>query len=715
MARRFSIGKLGRFFGFLRPRWGIRGSLFAAFAVIAGMALVISAGAALVLGHLGGRMVDLSGQDIPRLAASLQLSAQSASLASQGPALLASESEDVLNERSKKMKATQQVTLRKLDEIIKLGADKNVVAALTETVKNIDDTIQSLGSAAKERLGIAAQHEKQYDALRSTQGAFVAAASPAMMDAQSQINAILQSANLSSDDAAEAARTVDQLGNVFASGNLAASQMIAALSASSSDTLDAIEKEFKAAQERVKSNLDLLPKNAGTKGLGDAAQKLLALGEGKAGVFKLRQRELDANDYGQTILDETRKLNVGLGISVQQLVDGVQSETNASTAQARQEISYATIVMLALGALTLVGSVLFVWLYVGRNILRRIRTLQRSMQLLSDGDLESEVYRSHQHDEIAAMANSLEVFRESMIKARALSADQDKDRIAKAERASRMEARIIEFETTVRSALDSLQKSANSMQTTAQSMSATADQSSALVSAVASAAEETSVNVQTVSSGTEELSSSIAEIGRQVVSSAEIARKAVDEAGATDATMQGLAENAGRISVVVDLIQTIASQTNLLALNATIEAARAGDAGRGFAVVASEVKSLANQTAKATDEIRSQIANMQQVTTSAVGAIRSITNTISEINEVTTAIAAAVEEQGAATREIARNIQHAAGGTSEVSSNIVGVSTASAEAGSAAGEVLSASDTLRREADVLRAEIDAFLSNIRAA
>jgi methyl-accepting chemotaxis protein len=218
-----------------------------------------------------------------------------------------------------------------------------------------------------------------------------------------------------------------------------------------------------------------------------------------------------------------------------------------------------------------------------------------------------------------------------------------------------------------------------------------------------------------VSSGTEELSSSIAEIGRQVVTSSQVARKAVDEAGATDATMQGLADNASRISVVVDLIQTIASQTNLLALNATIEAARAGEAGRGFAVVASEVKSLANQTAKATDEIRSQIASMQTVTTSAVGAIRHITQTISEINEVTTAIAAAVEQQGAATREIARNIQHAAGGTSEVSSNIVGVSTASAEAGSAASEVLSASGALRREADVLRSEIDAFLSNIRAA
>jgi methyl-accepting chemotaxis protein len=712
---RFTIGKPGWPLKFLRPQWGVRGSLFAAFAVIAGMAIIISAGAGLVLKHLGGTMVDLSGRDIPRLAASLQLAAQSASLASQGPALLASPSEEALNERTRKMKETQAVTLAKLGEITEMGADKTVVEALTETVKNIDDTIKSLVSAARERLDAGARHEKQYDALRSAHAAVTAAANPAMLDAQTRINAILGSADLAADDAAQAARTVDQLGDVIAGSHLMASDMMTALSANSSDTLEATETEFKATRERVKSNLDLLPRNSGTRALGDAALNLLALGEGKTGVFKLRQKELDANDYGQLILDETRKLNVGLGISVQQLVDGVQSETDASTWQARREISLATKIMLAMGGLTLIGSALFVWRYVGGNILRRIGSLQRSMQLLSGGDLESEIYRSLHHDEIAAMASSLQVFRDSMIEARALSADQDKDRIAKSERASRMEARIVEFEAAVRTAIDSLQHSADSMQTTAQSMSMTADQSSALVNAVASAAEETSANVQTVSSGTEELSSSIAEIGRQVVASAEIARKAVDEAGATDATMQGLAENASRISVVVDLIQTIASQTNLLALNATIEAARAGEAGRGFAVVASEVKSLANQTAQATDEIRSQIASMQMVTTSAVGAIRNITTTISEINEVTATIAAAVEEQGAATREIARNIQHAAGGTSEVSSNIVGVSTASAEAGSAASEVLSASSALRHETGVLRSEIDAFLSNIRAA
>ncbi|MGA7807531.1 methyl-accepting chemotaxis protein [Bradyrhizobium sp.] len=704
-----------KFLGFLRPRWGVGGSLFAAFAVIAGMAIVISGGAGLVLRHLSEVMLDLSGRDFPRVTASLELSAQSAALAAQGPALLISQSEQALAGRVKKMKQIQDDVQEKLGEIIELGADQAVLSALGETIKNINGATQRLVVASHDRLAAAALHDRQYDALRGAQGAFVAAASPAMMDAQTRLNTLLTATEASADAANEAARMVNQLGNVSAGGNLAASDLAAALAANGSDTLDEIEKHFKAAQERVEASLALLPKNRRIDALKDSTLKLLAFGEGESSVFRLRQKELDANDHGQTVLEETRKLIVGLDISVQQLVVGVQKETDSATFVARQEISFATTVMLALGAATLVGSALFVWRYVGANILRRIRGLQRSMQFLSEGDLESEIYHPSESDEIAAMASTLQVFRESMIRARSLAADQDQDRAAKAERTLRMEAQIAAFEATVRGALDTLQRSADSMQTTAQSMSATADRSNALVGAVATAAEQTSTNVHTVSVGTEELSSSIAEIGRQVVTSAEIAKKAVDEAGATDATMQGLADNASRISVVVDLIQVIASQTNLLALNATIEAARAGEAGRGFAVVASEVKGLASQTAKATEEIRGQIASMQAVTTSAVAAIRNIGQTIAEINDVTTAIATAVEKQGAATREIARNIQHAAGGTGEVSSNISGVSSASAQAGATAAEVLNASAALRREAEGLRTEIDAFLSGIRAA
>ncbi|TYM00343.1 HAMP domain-containing protein [Bradyrhizobium rifense] len=713
MAIRLSVGRFKP--RFKMPKWGLRGSLFAAFAVIAGMGLVIAGGAGFVFRHLGSTMMDLSGRDIPRLSASLQLASQSATLAAQGPGLLASPSDEALAERTKKLQEIQQQAMAKVGEIIELGADKQVASALGETVKSIDEATKSLVSAAKERLDTIALHDKQYEALRKAQLAFVGAANPAMLDTQTRLSAIMASTNVSPDDAMEAVRSVGQISTVLANGNLMAADMMAALSANSSDTLETIEHEFKAVRDRIKWNLEDLPDNPATTAVKVAMQKLQTFGEGKTGVFKIRQKELDSIDYGQTILDETRKLNVGLGISVQALVDGVQKETNASTFQARQEISLATTAMLALGGLTLIGSALFVWLYVGRNILRRIRELQRAMQLLSAGDLDTEIVRSRQNDEIGAMKETLTVFRDSMIEARALAREQDKDRVVKAERAAQVEAKIAEFEGTVRSALDNLAQSANSMQSTAQSMSTTADQSNALVNAVASAAEETSVNVQTVSSGTEQLSSSIEEISKQVVTSAAIAKKAVAEAGATDTTVQSLADSASRISVVVDLIQTIASQTNLLALNATIEAARAGEAGRGFAVVASEVKSLASQTAKATEEIRTQIASMQQVTTSAVGAIQGIGRIIGEIDNVTTTIAAAVEEQGAATREIARNIQHAAGGTSEVSSNIVGVSTASAEAGAAATEVLSASDALRREADMLRGEIDAFLNNMRAA
>ncbi len=256
---------------------------------------------------------------------------------------------------------------------------------------------------------------------------------------------------------------------------------------------------------------------------------------------------------------------------------------------------------------------------------------------------------------------------------------------------------------------------ATELQATAQSMTGTAEQTMRQAANVTAAAEEASVNVQTVASSAEELASSIAEISRQVALSAKIAGKAADDAKHTDGVVRALAEGARAIGEVVGLISNIAGQTNLLALNATIEAARAGDAGKGFAVVASEVKSLANQTGKATDRIGQQIAQIQAATNEAVAAIQGISSTIAEVNDIAAAIAAAVEEQGAATQEIARNIQQASAGTQDVGANIAGVNEGARTTGAAAGEVLSAASELSRQAERLTGEVGQFLVAVKAA
>ncbi len=286
---------------------------------------------------------------------------------------------------------------------------------------------------------------------------------------------------------------------------------------------------------------------------------------------------------------------------------------------------------------------------------------------------------------------------------------------ARTERARKTADLTQEFSGKVSQLAGLVSSAATQLQATAQSMAGTADLTMQQASTVATAAEDASANVQTVASSAEELASSIGEISRQVAQSAKIAGKAADDAKRTDTVVRALADGARTIGEVVGLISNIAGQTNLLALNATIEAARAGDAGKGFAVVASEVKSLATQTAKATDQISQQIGQIQSATNKAVAAIQGIATTIAEVNDIAAAIAAAVEEQGAATKEIARNVQQASAGTQEVTSNIAGVRAGASDTGAAAGEVLSAAGELSRQAEQLTGEVGRFVSAMKAA
>jgi methyl-accepting chemotaxis protein len=394
--------------------------------------------------------------------------------------------------------------------------------------------------------------------------------------------------------------------------------------------------------------------------------------------------------------------------------ESLHRDATTADRQAGEAVSNTMTTELILGSGGLVLGLVLAF-FIARSILRPLMGMTAAMARLATGDHAIEIPARGSTDEIGDMARAVEVFKQNGIEAARSTAVQEAERTAKEQRVVRLDALTRAFEIKAGELVGQVSAAATELQATAQSMTGTAGQTTDQATNVAAAAEEASVNVQTVATAAEELSSSIREISRQVAQSAAVASKAREDAKRTDDVVQALAQGAQKIGEIVSLISSIAGQTNLLALNATIEAARAGDAGKGFAVVASEVKSLATQTAKATEDIARQIAQIQTATKDAVESIQGIGKTIGEISEIAGAIAAAVEEQGSATQEIARNVQQAAAGTQEVSSNIIGVSQGANETGAAASQVLGASGELSRQAEQLRSEVGVYIAGVKAA
>ena len=435
-------------------------------------------------------------------------------------------------------------------------------------------------------------------------------------------------------------------------------------------------------------------------------EDVMALSRKIAGEFPYEAQELNTKTVNKVGIEADNILKKSIDLN------------NAGRRQGRPECGRhytSALMMLAaiLGASVVAG--IAVSFYLVRDVSSGIASIVTPMQALGNGDLTAKVPHQGEKTEIGAMADTLQVFKEALIAKKAADEAAAVDAEAKIERGRRVDGITRDFETMIGEIVETVSSASTELEAAASTLSATAERSQELTTTVAAASEEASANVQSVASATEELSSSVNEISRQVQESARMATDAVGQARITNDRVSELSKAAARIGDVVELINTIAGQTNLLALNATIEAARAGEAGRGFAVVASEVKALAEQTAKATGEIGQQITGIQAATQQSVNAIKEISGTIERLSEISSTIAAAVEEQGAATQEISRNVQQAAQGTQQVSSNITDVQQGASETGSASSQVLSAAQSLSSDSNRLKLEVGKFLSSVRAA
>ncbi|MET4262231.1 methyl-accepting chemotaxis protein [Bradyrhizobium sp. S3.12.5] len=409
-------------------------------------------------------------------------------------------------------------------------------------------------------------------------------------------------------------------------------------------------------------------------------------------------------------------INEEISVLADQITNFAKQRATETRAEAEAEaasVARTSFITGVLVALLLIAACIFSVF----SIARPMRALTVAMEKLADGDFSVVLPGLGRKDEVGEVAGAVEKFKiVSEQKARAeVEAKMRQDQIATEQRKLEMRRLADSFEGAVGEIVGTVSSASTELEASATTLTSTAERTQQLTTVVAAASEEASTNVQSVASATEELSSSITEISRQVQESARVASEAVGQARNTTERVGELSKAAARIGDVVELINTIAGQTNLLALNATIEAARAGEAGRGFAVVASEVKALAEQTAKATGEIGQQIAGIQAATEQSVSAIKDISDTIERLSEISSTIAAAVEEQGAATQEISRNVAQAAQGTQQVSSNITEVQRGASETGSASSQVLSAAQMLSGDSTRLKVEVSKFLGTVRAA
>ena len=696
--------------------FGLRGRLFTAFGVVAALTVLASSSAIISYDSLGRSLGAIAEKSLPEITRASEVVRAAGEVAAAAPRLLTATDAVEREQALKVLTATRQELTQTISALAAEDAGR-----LNKTADRILVNLDRLVQSVTERQTIAASRDALVASLRKAHQKLAEKLVPMADDAGFTLTMGLQTV-ADKKDLEDVQKTLAALSDnelvslqaileMRAESNLILGILVEAADLMSADLLPPVKDRFTAAARH-------LGKAASTFNdpeMSKLVDELVKTGKDGGNIFELKQRELVAAKTGANVVMENRALAQEFEKEVASLGKRSESAAAAAVRESEAEIRQGRIILICLAFASLATALVIGWYYVGRGVVRRLVRLQTSMKSIAAGDLGAEIATGGT-DEIADMAEALQVFKGNMLESNRLRAERSEtEKQARAQRRTEMQKLADEFETAVGEIVQTVSSASTELEASATSLTRTAEETQQLSGRVETVSEEASSNVRSVAAATDEMALSIAEISRQVQESNRIAGEAVDQAEATDTRINELSKAALRIGDVVNLITTIAEQTNLLALNATIEAARAGDSGRGFAVVAQEVKALAAQTASATNEISSQIAGMQLATQDSVEAIKQIGATISRISEIAATIATSVEQQGGATREIARNVEQAAHGTSEVASNIVDVNQGARETGLASAKVLSSAQSLSGESNRLKLEVAKFLNTVRAA
>jgi methyl-accepting chemotaxis protein len=701
---------------------GVRGRLWGAFAVIAAL-LVVSAGVAwLAFGQFDSALGIVVDEKLPRIESSLNLVRQGDRVVTAGGGLAGATASETRAQQAKILGEEMQRAEALLARLRESGMEAAQSEAVTQALGQVRTNLQQIDALVGETIDRQTRLAEWQQVASKIAERFATALQPLATEQRNALVGFISALNTNNAPAdkrlaaadgiqkiADALRALGRMSAASATLQAAFAQIPLTADAAA---LDRLAQAVRRETDTMFSALDEMDEKSGAalSGLVEEWEKLV-----KADVIALQRAQIATAAKRAELVAANAGSAQDLAKAIEESVTTAKSEVSAASQDARELVDRSMITLLAIGAAGLILALLIGWLYVGRNVAGRLISLERAMRRVADGDLAAEVPKAG-NDEIGAMTEALQVFKNNAQQVRQLEAEQaDAKRRAEEERKAATLKLAADFESSVKGIVAKVGTFAVEMRRSAESLTATAADASQRSTGVAAATEEAMANTETVASASEELAASISEIARQVSQSTSIAGKAVQAASGTTTVVGGLSQAAQKIGDVLKMIQDIAGRTNLLALNATIEAARAGEAGKGFAVVASEVKSLANQTAKATEEIAHQIDEIQGATQQTVTAIQSISATIGEIDSIAAAIAAAVEEQGTTTREIASNIQQVATGMREVASNTAGAKEAATSTGDAAAKVLGATDELARQSDELRAQVDGFLEVVRAA